>query len=156
MPIRRARVARPEPCLPVEFDPDSLLLTCIGEVAGERALILGRGALVVMCALIRAGATEVTELCRSDRPEPASADLVVVAGLFSTANVPGIIGHSRRALGTAGRIVLRCPSDPSGRLTQSISRVLRLHGFSALRMRRAGMQTVVTAELPLFGPTGHA
>ena len=156
MPIRRARAARPETCPPAEPDPDSVLLTCIGEVAGERALILGRGALDVMCALIRAGATEVTALCRNDRPEPASADLVVVSDMVSAESAPGLIGHARRALVTAGRIVLRCPTDSSGRLVQSISRVLRLHGFSALRLRRAGAQTLVTAELPFFGLIGRA
>jgi hypothetical protein len=80
----------------------------------------------------------------------------VVPDLISADSAPGIVGHARRALATAGRIVLRCPSDPSGRLMQSVSRVLRLHGFSALRLRRAGMQTLLTAELPLFGLTGRA
>jgi len=156
MPLQKARAARTEARPPVAPDPDTVLLACIGEVAGERALILGCGALDVMCALIRAGATEVTELCRNDRPEPASADLVVVPDLVSADSAPDIVGHARRALATAGRIVLRCQSDPYGRLMQSVSRVLRVHGFSALRLRRAGMQTLLTAELPLFGLTGRA
>jgi hypothetical protein len=80
----------------------------------------------------------------------------VVADVVSAESAPDIIGHARRALTTAGRIVLRCSSDPSGRLAQSVSRVLRLHGFSALRLRKAGTQILVTAELPFFGLSGHA
>ena len=97
----------------------------------------------------------MTELCRDDRPEPASTDLVVVPDLATADLALGIVGHARRALSATGRIVLCCPIDPSGRLARRVNRVLRLHGFSALRQRRIGMQTLVTAELPLFGLTGR-
>jgi hypothetical protein len=132
--------------------PDAGLLDMIGDVAGERALILGRGALDLMCALIKCGAAGVTELCRDSRPERASADLVVVPDLAT----PVVLGHARRALGGAGRVVVRFRNDPSGRLVLGTSRDLRLHGFSTLRQRRFGVQTLVTAELPLFGPLGRA
>lgn len=153
MPLHKARAHRPDACPPP--DPDSLLLACIGDVADERALVFGQGALDVTCALIRAGARAVTELCRNDRPEPGSADLVVVPALLSAETAPAVVGHARRALAAAGRIILRCPSDPSGSLAQSVSRVLRLHGFSAIRLRRTGAQTLLTAELPLFGLRGR-
>src|SRR5271166_4455270 len=150
MSLHKAGAARLNARRLVEPDLEAVLLPCIGQVAGDRALVLGRGALDVMRALRRAGAIEVTELCRNDRPEPASADLVVVPDLATADLAPGIVGHARRALAATGRIVLCCPIDPSGRLAQSVNCVLRLYGFSVLRQRRIGMQTLLTADLPLF------
>jgi hypothetical protein len=149
MLLSQALAARLDTCPLVDADPDAKLLACIGEVGGERALVLGRGGLDVMCALIGAGAREVTGLCRNDRPKPASADVVVVPNLATADLAPGVVGHAKRALATAGRIVLRCPADPAGRLARSVNRVLRLHGFAAVRQYRIGMQTLVTAQLTL-------
>jgi hypothetical protein len=155
MSLRKARAVRPDDPGPLDGnDQNASLLASIGEVAGNRALVLGRGSLDVMCGLIRAGATEVTELCRNDRPEAASADVVVVPDLATGDLAPGIVERARRALTGAGRIVLRCPIDPSGRLIRSVNRALRLHGFSTLRQQRIGMRVLVTAKLSFPGMSG--
>ena len=156
MSLHKARAVQLDPGPLIELDAEAALLASIGDVAGHRALVLGRGALDVMCGLIRAGAAEVTELCRNDRPEAASADVVVVPDLATDQLAPGIIERARRALVGAGRIVLRCPIDPSGRLIRSVNRALRLHGFSAVRQRRIGMRILVTARLPFSGLSGRA
>lgn len=147
MMLEQALAARLDAAPLPEVNAAEPLLRCIGAVAGQRALLLGRGGVDVMCDLIRAGASEVTDLCHADRPKPASADLVVVPDLAAADQAPGLVAHAKRALATAGRIVVRCPTDPSGRLARSVDRMLRLHGFSAMRRRRTGMQTVVTATL---------
>jgi hypothetical protein len=137
-------------------DPDAALVAYAGDVAGEHVLILGHSAPAIMCALIRRGCVAATELGQSDRPEAQSVDLTIVPDVATLDDAALVIRHARRALMTAGRIVLRTAAEPSGRLAQGISSLLRLQGFSAVRRRRDGGRTVVSAELPFFGPLVHA
>lgn len=159
-PVRRTTVAANMAGAAADLfagdSPSAVLLAAIGDIANERAVILGQGALDVMCALIRAGAAEVTELCGTARPEANSADLVVVPSVESPGEIPPVIRSARRTLASAGRLVLRFPNDPAGHLARKTARDLRLQGFSIVRQRRIGTQTVLTAELPLFGSSAIA
>jgi hypothetical protein len=115
MMLEQALAARLDAAPLPEVNAAEPLLRCIGAVAGQRALLLGRGGVDVMCDLIRAGASEVTDLCHADRPKPASADLVVVPDLAAADQAPGLVAHAKRALATAGRIVVRSqPIRPDG------------------------------------------
>lgn len=58
----------------------------MGDLAEEHAILLGPD-LGVMCALIRRGCLEVTELQRQERPEPRNAGLAVIPEV-STKRVP--------------------------------------------------------------------
>jgi hypothetical protein len=156
--------ARPAPIAATLFAPDlfnddshaTILLAAIGDIVGERAVILGQGAVDVMCALIRAGAPEVTELAHSARLDANSVDLMVVPNVASLDQAEATIRQARRALASAGRLVLRFPNDPAAHLARKTGQHLRLQGFSIVRQKRIGTQTVLTAELPLFGSSAKA
>jgi hypothetical protein len=145
---------------PASDDPASdnrALLDCAGEVAGEHAVILGcgvggSGTLELMCALLRRGTTAVTELRRGERPEPQAAELAIIANTTSAEDAVAAVAHARRALGPAGRVVVRVAADASGRLVRQVARLLRQHGFSAIRLRHDGVRTLLTGQLPMFGP----
>jgi hypothetical protein len=132
-----------------------ILLDGLGELADERALVLGPD-IAVMCGLIRRGCEEVTELEQNERPEARHFSLVIVSALRSTDMAACAIAHARRGLAPAGRIVVRTATDPSGQLGQAIERALRLHGFSLIRSRRIGTGAVFSGELPLLGPVVQA
>ena len=136
---------------------NAALLDCAGDVAGEHAVILGcgsrgSGTLELMCALLRRGTAAVTELRRGERPEPQAAELAIIANTASTEDAIAAVAHARRALGPAGRVVVRVAADASGRLVRQVARLLRQHGFSAIRLRHDGVQTLLTGQLPMFGP----
>jgi len=133
-------------------DPDSALLRLAGEVRGEHALIIGGNDVDLMCALIRRGAAEVQLMRQGVRPERATIDLAVATDIANPDQVQSVMTHIRRALTASGRVILRTAADPTGRLARLVTQTLRLHGFSAVRARRAGDRSLVTATLPWFGP----
>jgi hypothetical protein len=140
---------------PVDDDPDPALLNLLGEMNGEHVLLVGNNVLELMCALIRRGAGEVTLLRPAVRPEPQTVDLAIMAQVGSLDGAVTAIGHARRALTATGRVVLGIGADPSGRLAQGLRRMLRLHGFSAIRAVPLADRTLLSAELPLFGSLAH-
>jgi hypothetical protein len=141
---------------PVDDDPDPALLSLLGEMDGEHVLLVGNNALELMCALLRRGAGEVTLLRPTVRPEPQTVDLAIIARVGSLDAAVTAIGHARRALTATGRIVLvGIGADPSGRLAQGLRRMLRLHGFSAIRAVPLAGRMLLSAELPLFGSFAH-
>lgn len=131
------------------------LLDGLGELAGERALLLGPH-IGIMCGLIRRGCEEVTELEQNERPEARHFSLVIVSALNGIDVAACVIAHARRGLAQAGRIVVRTAPEPSGQLGHAIESALRLQGFSLIRSRRIGGCAVFSAELPLLGPVPQA
>lgn len=154
MPAQTSARAAAAP-VPIDDDPDPALLNLIGEMDGEHVLLVGSNVLELMCALLRRGAGEVTLLRPTVRPEPRTVDLAIIARVGSLDAAVTAIGHARRALTAAGRIVLGVGADPSGRLAQGLRRMLRLHGFSAIRAVPFADRTLLSAELPLFGSLVH-
>jgi len=130
---------------------DEHWLDCLGDLADEHAILLGPD-LGVMCALIRRGCLEVTELQRQERPEPMSAGLAVIPEVSTTDGAASAISHARRGLNRTGRILLRTVRDPSGRVATAARRILALNGFSAIRLRREDGGSILYGEVPLFGP----
>jgi hypothetical protein len=125
------------------------LLRCLGDVAGERALILG-GDVDIMCAMIRRGCAEVTEFDSNHRPEADSADLIIVPKVRSEDDAARAVSHACRALVPTGRIAVRAAANPSDHLTRSVVRALHLHGFCRIDTSSLDVGTVVTAERPMF------
>jgi hypothetical protein len=102
-----------------------------------------------MCALIRAGATEVTHLRSHERPEADSASLAIVPQVPSLDWLASALPPIRRALHTNGRLVVSIATQS---ITQhNIRRILALHGFDAIRARTAADRLVFSAEQPAFG-----
>jgi hypothetical protein len=66
------------------------------------------------------------------------------------------IAHARWGLVPSGRILLRTEAGPSGLLGRTIERTLTQHGFSLIRVRRAGHRAIFSAELPMPAPLPRA
>lgn len=155
--LSQARVAAVRPRTPYATkatapDPDATLLHLAGEVRGEHVLLIGTGALEIMCSLLRKGAAEVKLLRQGVRPEQAVADLAIATEIDSQDRALAAVAHARRALTQSGRLILRIVADPAGHLAQSVAQTLRLHGFSGVRVRRGSTASLVAGALPWFGP----
>jgi hypothetical protein len=131
---------------PYSSDPTLVLLDGLTVQVAERVLVLGHGAIELICALIRGGSREVTELRTGDRPEAGTADLVLVPRVKTADQAVMLVSHARRALVPTGRAVF----GVSGHLAAGLVRVLRLHGFTAICRRDRVSGSVVSAILPAF------
>src|ERR1700722_1200861 len=72
----------------------------------DHILVIGGQGPELMCALLRAGAANVTHLRAYERPEADSASLVIVPGVNSLDWLATVLPAIRRALTAQGRIVL--------------------------------------------------
>ena len=154
----RAAVAprRAPPSLPLQPpEPCAALLEALGEIEDEEhILVLGRDGLDLMCALLRAGAPQVTHLCSHDRLGAGSTSLVIVPHAPSLDWLEGALSSIRRALLTNGRLAVSV--DPLPTIEKRVHRMLRLHGFTAISARRAAGRQVFCAEVPAIGLRRHA
>jgi hypothetical protein len=141
-------IARVHAQTALEPPPAAALLAACGDVSGERVLIVGPDGLDPMCALIRQGARQVTALRHADRPEAASADLVIAPHIETEAEALGLLGFARRALAPFGRVVLMLPTEKADRLARRVARMLPEHALSLVRARRVGAWTLIAAERP--------
>ena len=132
----------------LDDDTDGALLDSLGDVGGERVLLLGAD-VGIMCELIRRGCREVTELELNERLEVCAVDLAIVPSTGTVDGAACAIAHARRGLVPSGRILVRTAAASTGHLGRVIERLLRLHGFSAVSVHRAMNRTVFTAKLAL-------
>jgi hypothetical protein len=143
---RRAPPAPPPP--PPE--PGAGLLENLGMIEDEdHILVIGKDGPDLMCALLRAGATQVTHLCPHERPEAGSASLVIVPRVASIEWLASALPAIRRALMANGRLVVSVAAEPAAH--NPVRRMLALHGLTAIRTRSAAGRQVFSAELPTFG-----
>jgi hypothetical protein len=150
--IRAAAAPRRAPPTPPPPPPEpgASLLESLGAIEDEdHILVIGRDGPDLMCALLRAGATQVTHLCPQDRPEATSASLVIVPQVASLGWLAGALPSIRRALIANGRLVVSVATEPTTH--NSVRRMLALHGFTAIRTRNVAGRQVFSAEQPAFG-----
>jgi len=112
----------------------------------DHILVLGGQGPELMCALLRAGAANVTYLRAYERPEADSASLAIVPRVNSLDWLATALPSIRRALTAQGRIVLLAGTQPVT-VTQ-IRRMLTLHGLSAIKVQTTGDGQVISAERP--------
>lgn len=144
--VRHAALPAP-PLQPPE--PGAVLLQSLDSVEDEsHILVISKDGLDLMCALLRAGAAQVTHLCSHERPEADSASLAIVPNVPSVDWLASALPTIRRALHTKGRLVLAAPVYPT--IQQSVRRILALNGFSAIRAFSVAGKYVFHAELPAF------
>src|SRR5271166_4024344 len=148
----RAAVAprRAPPSLPPQPpEPWAALLDSLGAIEDEEhILVLGRDGPDLMCALLRAGAPQVTHVCSYERLETGSASLVLVPHVPSLDCLESALSLIRRALLANGRLAVCIDSLPT---TQNrVRRMVTLHGFTAIRASRAAGRQVLSAEVPAF------
>jgi hypothetical protein len=130
-------------------EPDAILLEQLGTFRDEdHIVILGGEGPDLMCALLRAGAARVTHLCAHERPETASASLVIVPRVPSLDWLASALPAIRRLLMSDGRLVIFAGTRATAQ-TQ-IRRMLTLHGFVASRGGQVAHRNVLNAEIPTF------
>lgn len=131
-------------------EPGAGLLENLGAIEDEdHILVIGKDGPDLMCALLRAGATQVTHLRSHERPEAGSASLAIVPHIPSLDWLASALPSIRHALIANGRLVVSVATQSITHNT--IRRMLALHGFTAIRARRAADRQVFSAELPAFG-----
>jgi hypothetical protein len=149
----RATVAprRAPPSLPLQPpEPWAALLEALGEIEDEsHVLVLGRDGPDLMCALLRAGAPQVTHLSSYERLEADSAGLVIVPHVPSLDWLEGALSPLRRVLGANGHLAICI--DPLPSTKNRVKRMLTQHGFVVVRASRAAGRQVLCAEVPAFG-----
>ena len=149
----RAAVAprRALPSLPLQPpEPWAALLDSLGAIEDEENIIvLGSDGPDLMCALLRAGAPQVTHLRTHERLEAASASLVIVPQVTSLDRLATALSSIRRALAPSGRLAI-CVG-PLLATQNRVRRLLAQHGFAAVRSARAAGRQVLSAEVPSFG-----
>jgi hypothetical protein len=135
-------------------EPPQSIGSILGDVCDEEILVIGPSGLDVTCDLVRRGARSVTLLRTDKRPEAQSASLVVVPGTPSLEWLACVLGHARRALIPTGRLVLRIEST-SRQFAAQVTRMLRVHGYTAIAARQSGSSLLVDAQVPAFGRQMH-
>ena len=129
------------------------MLDAAAPLESAHAIVVGRGSLEVLCALIGQGCSAATVMAHGGRLPPERAELVLVPLVASLDEAHHAIAIARRALLPCGRIVLR---DPNGTLAARMARMLRAAGFSAVRIRPCQAHdgvdgAIVSADWPMFG-----
>ena len=141
---------RAPPSFPLEPpEPWAALLDALGSIEDEKnVIVLGKDGLDLMCALLRAGAPQVTHLRSHERLEADSASMVIVPQTPSLDWLQGTLTAIRHALAANGRLIV-CADRLSSTQTR-IRRMLTLRGFSEIRVNRAADRLVISAEVPAF------
>ena len=130
---------------------DDALLDWAEPLDGARVLVVGHGALDLICGLIRRGCTAATEIQPHSRlaPDANSADIVIAPLVGSATEARETVEWAARSLVMGGRIAVR---DATGVLSQELAALLRARGFCRVRAQAGPEGIVVTAERPIFGP----
>jgi hypothetical protein len=115
----------------------------------DHIVVLGGRGPELMCALLRAGATNVTHLRADERPEAASASMVIVPRVPTIDWLAATLPSIRRALSRGGRLAVHVGTGAASQ-TQ-IRRMLTLHGVRAIR--GAAMGQWLRGELPRQSPS---
>lgn len=135
-------------------EPWAALLDNLGSIeCEEHILLLGRDGPDLMCALVRAGAPQVTHLRSYERLEADIASLVIVPHVSSLDLLENALSPIHRALFANGRLAV-CV-DPLPIMPDRVRRMLALHGFTAISVSRSANLHVVSAEVPAFNLRRH-
>jgi hypothetical protein len=120
-------------------------LAAFGPVDEEdHILVLGGQGPELMCALLRAGATNVTHLRAHERPEADSASLVIVPLVRSLDWLATALPSIRRALMTPGRLVVH--AGDLSTLQTEVRRMLTLYDMSVIHVETCPDGQVFIAE----------
>jgi hypothetical protein len=115
----------------------------------DHIVVLGGRGPELMCALLRAGATNVTHLRADERPEAASASMVIVPLVSTLDWLAATLPSIRRALSRGGRVAVHAGPTPGSQMVGSqiqIRRMLMLNGARAIHS--AGKGQWLCGDLP--------
>jgi hypothetical protein len=118
-------------------EPGALPRDTFGAVEDEdHIVVLGGQGPALMCALLRAGAPNVTHLRAHERPEAGSASLLVAPRLPSLDWLAAVLPSIRRGMAEGGRLVIHTGTQSS--MQTPIRRMLILHGLRSIRVTADG------------------
>jgi hypothetical protein len=144
-----AVIPTPHPLAPATSPAQ--FLDVLGDLAGERALLL-RPDEDLAAALRLGGCSVVHQIAGDGHFKPAEADVAIIPDLGPDECVTAAIAQARRALAGSGRVLVGISAAPHDRIALTAAAALRRSGFSAIRTVHRRDRTVVTAEVPFFGP----
>jgi hypothetical protein len=137
---------------PPEASEADELLDCAGSIPGAYAMVFGRASPEILCGLIRRGAAAAAHLRRDDRSSAMpNSDLIILPHCGDLAKTAEALALARHHMAPGGRVVLR--GTGAARVPE-LAALLTTTGFSHIRCRALPFGTVVTADLPFFGPLG--
>lgn len=130
-----------------------LLLGFAGPVAGLSALIVAGREPDLLCSLVRHGCLAATSLRSAEHVDACTYDLVVTSQAAATDSPESLIRLARRALVPSGRLIARMV-DGGGpvRLAPRYTRLLKLNGFTDVRVKVLQGEILLRADLPAFVP----
>jgi hypothetical protein len=111
----------------------------------DHILVLGGQGPELICALLRAGAVNVTHLRAHERPEAACASLLIVPRVQSLDWLAATLPWVRRALTGQGRLIVEI--DPVPSIQTQVRRMLTLHGFTEIHFMQTAEGQALGAVL---------
>ncbi len=143
--------AFPELGLPGGSIATTALLDLMGPVEGQHVLVVGPGALEVMCALNARGAVSVMSLPAKCRARVEAVDVTVAPNVFCADTAEIAILRARATRGPRQCLYLRfAPSEGMALIRQARDCLVR-HGFDAGRAHWLGDRAVLVAGRALPG-----
>jgi hypothetical protein len=120
----------------------------------SRIVLIGPDPSPLACALAARGCGHVSVPAPHDRP--GSADVVFIAGVAGANLLARSVSNARRLLAPLGTVAIRLCVEPDDALVRHASHAMFLHGFTRLKARVACGDTLLRADVPLFGRPGCA
>ncbi len=118
---------------------------------GSRILVMLPGGLEIACALLRRGRTNVATARLTDRPRAGQMDVVMMPSIPSAEFLQRAIPYAHRVLAALGTVVIHLDGSLPPGLVQQARRQLASEGFGAVQVRSSFHDTLLRAEMPLFG-----
>jgi hypothetical protein len=137
--------------MPDDAQPEDPLIAMADPAIDSRIAVISPGALDIACQLIRHGYQTASVMRLDDRVRAHQADVVIIPQVADSTFIERAIPFAHRLLAPMGVVVLRLPSDRTGRTAAFARRQMTLNGFTAVRVTTARGETLLGAELPLHG-----
>ena len=134
--------------LPAPSDATTALVDLIAPVRDEHILVVGPGALEVMCALNARGAVSVIDLPAACRARPEIVDVTVAPNVFSAEAAKIAILRAQRSARPAARLFLRFAPGNTAGLLHTAQQMLLRHGFGPGRVSLVQGRAVLVAGRP--------
>ena len=123
-------------------------LDLIGPVRDQTVLIVGPGALEMLCALDARGAVPVISVQAGNRSLVGTVDAIVAPNVFCLDTAEITILRALKSGRPACRLYLRFASGEGAPLVRQVRACLVRHGFGAVRSHWLGDRVVLAADRP--------
>lgn len=135
--------------IPPPLTRDEALLRHAGPLPAAHAVIIGRSALDLLCALARRGCLSATCLKPEAKPDTQAFNLAIIPDIADLPAAEAAIRPASRALTAPGRIVIGVSATAPKGLPLALSRRLRLNGFRVVTTVAGADHVILTAQRPV-------